>query len=151
MLRVRSVMQTCEACPSQWEGRSDDGRPVYARYRFGRLTVRLGPVDGDISSAVTGDVVVGLNHGEELDGTLTYEELIQLTMREIWWPAFAERGQAPLIRHALRMQRGAEPMEFVTFDRGFEADPLVRAMLRRVERGEERLYQLRHKGTQHSW
>jgi len=151
MLRVRSVMQTCDACPTQWEGRSDDDRPVYARYRFGRLLVRIGPPQGDIDSAVTGEVVVGLDHGDELDGTLTYDELVQLTMGQVRWPAFAERGQAPLIRHALRMQPKAEPMEFLTFDRGFEADPLMRAMLRRVERGEERLYQLRPKGPQHDW
>lgn len=30
------------ACPSQWEGQFADGRPLYVRYRYGRLTAHEG-------------------------------------------------------------------------------------------------------------
>jgi len=41
MLRVVRLSQTSPACPVQWEGRTSDDRPVYVRYRFGYLSVRL--------------------------------------------------------------------------------------------------------------
>lgn len=41
-LRVKSIIRTCYACPSQWEGETEDGRKVYVRYRHGLLSVGLG-------------------------------------------------------------------------------------------------------------
>jgi hypothetical protein len=38
-MRVVRVVQTCEACPSQWEGFLADGRAFYARFRGGCLSV----------------------------------------------------------------------------------------------------------------
>lgn len=40
--RVKEIKKTCEACPSQWDGRSVDGERVYIRYRWGYLAVYLG-------------------------------------------------------------------------------------------------------------
>jgi hypothetical protein len=40
--QVVGLVQTCEACPSQWEGRTADGRFVYIRYRWGLLTAGIG-------------------------------------------------------------------------------------------------------------
>lgn len=42
---VTSLKKTCTACPSQWDGTLDDGRVLYARYRWGY-------VDGDPRDAV---------------------------------------------------------------------------------------------------
>lgn len=39
---IKDVIKTCDACPSQWEAKTEDGRPVYIRYRCGHLTVRVG-------------------------------------------------------------------------------------------------------------
>ena len=39
MIKIISLRRTCIACPSQWEGISDDGRTVLIRYRHGNLSV----------------------------------------------------------------------------------------------------------------
>jgi hypothetical protein len=46
---VVSLTQTCESCPSQWEGALKDGRALYIRYRWGRLSFGVG---ADIEEAV---------------------------------------------------------------------------------------------------
>lgn len=33
------VRKTCYACPTQWEGHTDDGRYVYFRYRSGYMSI----------------------------------------------------------------------------------------------------------------
>ena len=53
--RVASLTQTCERSPAQWEGRLDDGRPVYIRYRHSHLSVQFGEVGGTIGSAIDSD------------------------------------------------------------------------------------------------
>lgn len=44
MLHIASLKRTCIACPSQWEGVLEDGRPIYIRFRWGELSVRLGEI-----------------------------------------------------------------------------------------------------------
>ena len=44
-MRLIELTQTCEACPSQWDGRLEDGRTVYIRYRHQTLSVEVGPTD----------------------------------------------------------------------------------------------------------
>jgi len=34
---IVELVQTCNACPSQWEGRLADGRSIYIRFRHGEL------------------------------------------------------------------------------------------------------------------
>lgn len=62
-LVLTELRQTCDACPSQWEGTTDDGRPVYIRFRHGWLSVRLGLKGGDIDSAVRGEEILYMEHG----------------------------------------------------------------------------------------
>ena len=83
-MKVISIEQTCGACPSQWEGITDDNRRVYVRYRWGNLSVRVGEID-DMQefAAVRGNEVFALAHG---DGFLEYSELVKLTKGEIEWP-----------------------------------------------------------------
>lgn len=40
--KVAYLEQTCTACPSQWEGKMEDGRYVYIRYRWGALSWTVG-------------------------------------------------------------------------------------------------------------
>jgi hypothetical protein len=40
-VRVAEVKQSCSACPSSWVGKTDDGKEVYARYRWGFLRVTV--------------------------------------------------------------------------------------------------------------
>jgi hypothetical protein len=39
MFTLVQLKQTCSACPAQWEGQLEDGRKLYARYRWGHLSV----------------------------------------------------------------------------------------------------------------
>ena len=40
--RVVALAKTCDVCPAQWEGVTDDGEEVYIRYRFGWLLALVG-------------------------------------------------------------------------------------------------------------
>ena len=50
--KIVALKHTCMNCPASWEGRTEDNRPIFIRYRHDCLSVRFGPVDGDIDSAV---------------------------------------------------------------------------------------------------
>ena len=74
-MKVRDLSDYGTACPAQWEGRTDDDRPVYVRYRWGYLSVRVGPPGGDTSSAVTGVEVHGEQVGGEFDGAIEWRQV----------------------------------------------------------------------------
>lgn len=74
-LNITGILQTCAVCPSQWNARTDDGRRVYIRYRWGGLevhvarTIESDPLDDD------GEVVLEVQLGDQWDGRLSYDEL----------------------------------------------------------------------------
>jgi hypothetical protein len=77
---VKTMTRTCCACPSQWEGRLEDGRMVYVRYRWGYLSVCVSPKPTtDVMDAVGGEEVFGTEHGEGLDGGMDNDEMLKLT------------------------------------------------------------------------
>lgn len=82
---VEDLIQTCPACPSQWEG-TCEGRPVYVRYRYGHLTVSVGERDGGVNSAVSGIRVLDKKIGDSLDGILTWEE-VEAQIRDLHLPS----------------------------------------------------------------
>lgn len=63
--RIIELNQTCTACPSQWEGKTEDGRYVYIRYRGSCLTAGIGAT---LDDAVDDDFTFGILFGEALDG-----------------------------------------------------------------------------------
>jgi hypothetical protein len=81
-MKIVELRHTCEACPAQWEGRLEDGRYLYVRYRWGTLQVGLGPTFGD---------AVGNSHHDEVeiggafDGYLSYDELRE-RLPDFEWP-----------------------------------------------------------------
>jgi len=74
-LKVIELSLTCDACPTQWEGKTDDGEFLYIRYRFGNLTVGLGKT---IDEAVM-NKIFEVPYGESLDGLLTATKMKKLT------------------------------------------------------------------------
>ncbi len=74
-MKIKDPVMTCSACPAQWEGRTDGDRPVYVRYRWGYLSVRVGPPGGDSWSAVGGVLIYGGQIGEEYDGAIEWREV----------------------------------------------------------------------------
>jgi hypothetical protein len=70
---------------------------IYVRYRWGYLSIRVsqGPTT-DVSDAVNGEEVFGMEHGEGLDGTLEYEELTKISKDVIVWPGKCKDEPGPL-------------------------------------------------------
>lgn len=82
MITVESIVQTCQAWPAQWEGRTTDGRFVYVRYRWGWLQVGFGATLEEAYDDETIDVQLG----GDVDGVLSYEQLIAATQGQVEWP-----------------------------------------------------------------
>lgn len=80
---VDDIEMTCEACPSQWEGRTRDGRFVYVRYRWGGLQVGFGATLDDAIA----DETIYREIGDDMHGVLSYDELRAATQDDgIVWP-----------------------------------------------------------------
>lgn len=73
------LKQTCEISPSQWEGRTDDNRPAYIRYRHGYLSVHIGPAGGDIGRALETDAWYAAQLKEDDDLDIELAEICQAT------------------------------------------------------------------------
>ena len=84
-MKVVTMLRTCHACPAQWDGRTDDDRPVYVRYRGGYGYVTVGE-PGEAHADVFGPAVGEWRGNHHLDGYLTYEELKE-RVPQIEWPA----------------------------------------------------------------
>lgn len=71
------MSNTCYACPSQWEGKLNDGRLVYVRYRYGGLSIRVANIaSDDIADAVRGNELFYEEIGADLDGTLHAKDML---------------------------------------------------------------------------
>jgi hypothetical protein len=67
---VTKLTRTCRALPAQWDGWTDDGYPLYFRYRWGWLQVAFKP--GDYPD----DPFLELQLGHEYHGAMTEAELV---------------------------------------------------------------------------
>ena len=86
-ITVKKAVRTCRWCPSLWEGMTVDGRPIYARYRHGCLSVRVGKQGGSMDDAVrSGKLLLKEVVGDDLDGFMTYADLKHHTKKLILWP-----------------------------------------------------------------
>jgi hypothetical protein len=84
---VISASKIFFACPNIYCGKTADRVTVFARYRWGRLSVRVQPagVDDGLDGA-TGQSILEIDHGGKFDGFLEYDELRKLTRDLIQWP-----------------------------------------------------------------
>lgn len=64
MIEIKEITQTCNACPSQWEGITMDGEEIYVRYRWGVLQIDL-----------DGETVFQQGLGDSLDGYIEWEDV----------------------------------------------------------------------------
>jgi hypothetical protein len=87
MIVVENVSQTCCACPNTYSGKTADGLTIFARYRWGHLSVRVQPagVDDGLDGAA-GESILEVDHGGRFDGFLDYSDLRSLTQDLIQWP-----------------------------------------------------------------
>lgn len=71
--------KTCSACPTQWEGKLNDGRSFYFRYRWGgaRLSVAETVDDAVGGRGVNAHAAIGSG----LDGVLNDDEYREVFVR----------------------------------------------------------------------
>ena len=67
-----------EFLPTQWHARTLDGRPVYIRYRSGRLSVNVGLVGGTIDDALDTPYMF-IEHIEGDRDEISFEAVCRLT------------------------------------------------------------------------
>lgn len=72
---LTQLRQTCSACPSQWEGRTEDGLDLYVRYRWGQLTWGFGEGMDNAVDACLG--TPGVQLGDALDGELSTHKMLR--------------------------------------------------------------------------
>lgn len=73
--RLKTLRITCSACPTQWEGTTEDGVHFYACYRWGYLTWGTGR---DVEDAVEASLfMTGIKLGGELDGELSTRDMLE--------------------------------------------------------------------------
>lgn len=69
-MKLVRIVQTCCACPSQWDAWDEEGNYYYLRYRFGHGTVDKGSVRGELIASFT--------YGNDLDGSMRIEQFLEL-------------------------------------------------------------------------
>lgn len=78
--KFKTLKKTCSVCPSQWEGQLEDGRYVYARYRWGHLSVRSSTESIDDAVRAGEEIFEGSPEGaDSLDGVMSTCEMLKLT------------------------------------------------------------------------
>lgn len=84
---VTATMECC-MCPTLVTGTTDDGWTVYARYRWGMLSIRLDPRNPAPHSGAEGTWIMAKQLDPAgLDGCMSYEKLREITADIIDWPA----------------------------------------------------------------
>jgi len=80
MITITRAVQTCMACPSQWNLWSDNGDYYYARYRHGCGELRQYKTEHwyhkDEDEFIAD--IAEFYHGDPLDGMISLEEFAQL-------------------------------------------------------------------------
>lgn len=77
--KVKSCRKTCSACPSQWDIYTTDGKYIYARYRWGGLTLTLN--FGQPNSKI----IFSTGVGGGFDGCMSTIELKAITSSILDW------------------------------------------------------------------
>lgn len=73
---IIKLEKTCYASPAQWEGKLEDGRMIYIRYRYGNLSISISEnATEDIFDAVEGIELLCEDIGDDLDGFIEFKEL----------------------------------------------------------------------------
>lgn len=77
--KVKHCIMTCSACPSQLDIYTDDGEYIYARYRWGCLTITLDPFGSGSKELYCEDI------GGGFDGVLDTLELVEHSKSVLDW------------------------------------------------------------------
>lgn len=83
---ITAQQENC-MCPTVICGKTDDGCTVYARYRFGRLVIRLDYRDPPPHGGAAGMWLIDQQIDPDgIAGAMSYDELREITAEVIDWP-----------------------------------------------------------------
>jgi len=74
--KIVSIENTCSGFPSQWEGKLEDGRMFYIRYRHGDFTIDISEEPTDNIGDAIGMNVFYKKIGD--DGIMDFDEMYSL-------------------------------------------------------------------------
>jgi len=77
----------CPMCPATYIGITATSHTVYARYRYGCLSVRLDPRNPAPFGGAWWLTIMEAHFGEPDDGHMHYDELREHTKNLVEWPA----------------------------------------------------------------
>lgn len=77
MITLTQVVQTCSACPSQWDAWDAEGRYYYLRYRSGIGTVESQP-GPDVETWTDRPPLATFEHGDNLAGFISLTDFMAL-------------------------------------------------------------------------
>lgn len=81
MIKIVDIVKTCSYCPTQWEGKTDDGRTVFIRSRWGHCHVILASKENP--SDIKNGKVISVYLGE----VTNYNKLKEVMKNvDIIWP-----------------------------------------------------------------
>jgi hypothetical protein len=85
--QIKLLEKTCDACPAQWEGITEDNRKIYIRYRWGCLSVSIGmPDDMSEFAASEGNEIFFAERDNRWDGIMDEDTLKDLTKGVLIFP-----------------------------------------------------------------
>lgn len=79
LIKIKTIRQTCFACPSQWDIMTEDGQYIYARFRWGYLSVKLNAFTNEE------ELLFDWESENDLDGIMSTYELQKLTKEIFDW------------------------------------------------------------------
>lgn len=78
-MTIAKAVETCAACPSQWDAWTDTGQYLYLRYRGGNGTAEAFPSpDVNTWDLATDSTVASFDTGDSLHGSITLAEFCEL-------------------------------------------------------------------------
>ena len=85
-MKALYVHMTCFSYPSQWRAKLEDGRMLYARYRWNNLTMQVShsPTD-DMLDVYDGITIFDQDQKLDSDGEMSTEQLQDITKDIIDW------------------------------------------------------------------
>lgn len=87
-ITVISAQMDCLMCPTIFIGKTTEAWTVYARYRWGQLSVRLDPRDPAPNDGAAGRWILEIQLDPNgLDGCISYDTLREITSELVEWPA----------------------------------------------------------------
>ncbi|AGY46548.1 hypothetical protein BigBertha_40 [Bacillus phage BigBertha] len=69
-VKLEKISQTCFACPTQFEGKTDNGDYLYCRYRYGWMSIEL-----------NGKELMDVKYGDEWAGCCSWEDFVKQANR----------------------------------------------------------------------